>query len=139
MYAVDEQDVIAMGADVVSTGQLTTSVGLQTLLALLANYQDVQEKAYREIQEIIGDRTPSYQDKFKLPYVQAVIVESLRYATIVPLNNVHCTNDDVELQGYLIPKGTLVVANIWSISHDRRHVLQLILSNISIESNLAYS
>ena len=120
VYAVDERDIIAMGAAIVVIGQTVTQTVLQTLLGLLVNYQDVQERAYREIQDAIGDRTPTTEDKFKLPFVEGLILETLRYGSQTPLGVPHCTKEDTELNGYLIPKGTLVASNVWSISHDPR-------------------
>ncbi len=123
IYAVDIEDIIAMGADIVTVGQQNISTCLQTLVGLMANYHDVQERAYREIREVIGNRTPTNADKAKLPYIEAVILESLRYATLFPLGNQHCTSGEVELNGYFIPKGCLVVSNLWNISHDPRYVV----------------
>ncbi len=56
MYTVTEQDVVAMGADIVTVGQMTTSISMYTLVALMANHQEVQQKAFMEIQQVIGGR-----------------------------------------------------------------------------------
>ena len=109
-----------MGANIVVSGQIVTPIIMRTLVAMLINYQEVQEKVYREIQDVIGDRTPVYGDKSNMPYVEAVILESMRYGTNTPIGIPHMTSEDAELNGYLIPKGTLVIPNIWSISHDPR-------------------
>ena len=122
VYVLDEKDVLAFGTVNVITGQITTPCAVGILLGMLVNYQDVQERAYREIQDAIGDRTPTTEDKSKMPYVEALILESMRYGANVPLGTPHCTSEDVELNGYIIPKGTLVIPNVWSISHDPRYV-----------------
>ena len=44
----------------------------------------------------------------RLPYVEATILELLRYKTIVPLAVTHSTLKDAEVGGYFIPKGTAV-------------------------------
>ncbi len=103
------------------SGHLLIPIATQILLGMLVNNQDVQEKAYREIQDVIGDRVPTYTDKFKLPYIEAIILESMRYGTMTPLSSPHCTSEDTELYGYFIPKGTVVAPNVWSISHDPRY------------------
>ncbi len=54
VHAIDDRVLIGMGADIVTVGQLTTSTSIQTLIALMANYQSIQERAYKEIQQVIG-------------------------------------------------------------------------------------
>jgi len=43
-----------------------------------------------------------------LPYVEATILEVLRYKTIAPLALAHSTLTDTEVGGYFIPGGTIV-------------------------------
>ncbi len=119
-YAIDEKDVTAMGMNLLIAGQ-STSRSMDVLLGLLVNHQDIQERAYREIQQAIGDRTPTCGDRAKLPYLEAIILESLRYGSTVTFGLPHCASEDTELNGYLIPKGTMVFYNAWSISHDPRY------------------
>ena len=57
--------------------------------------------------------TPSDLDEcgvylYRLSYVEATILELLRYKTIAPLAIAHCTLKDAEVGGYFIPKGTSV-------------------------------
>ena len=56
--------------------------------------------------------------KFSTPYTEAVIQETLRFSSIVPWGLFHNTMEDVELRGYLIPKDTLVIANLHSVHHN---------------------
>ena len=48
----------------------------------------------------------------RLPYVEATILELLRYKTVGPLAAAHCTLKDTEVVGYFIPKGTTVSQQI---------------------------
>jgi cytochrome P450 len=43
-----------------------------------------------------------------LSYVEAAILEIMRYKTLVPLGVPHFTMCDTEVGGYFIPKGALV-------------------------------
>ena len=99
----------------------------------MALYPEVQKKAQAEIDAVIGpDRLPNFQDRPSLPFINAVVKESLRWHVAAPLG-VFClfcllctiltdseaiphmaTNDD-EYDGYYIPKGTLVIGNAWSV------------------------
>ena len=43
-----------------------------------------------------------------LPYVEATILELMRYKTVVPFSDLHCTLNDTEVGGYFVPGGTTV-------------------------------
>ena len=44
--------------------------------------------------------------------------EVLRFSALVPLGVFHSTTEDAVLDGYLIPKDTLVVSNLYAALHD---------------------
>lgn len=49
-------------------------------------YPDVLKKAQKEIDEVIGDDIlPSFLDRERLPYIDAVVKETLRWNSVVPL------------------------------------------------------
>lgn len=76
----------------------------------------------KEIDLIMG-RTgkPSWDDKCKMPYTEAVLHEVLRFCNIVPLGIFHATSEDVIVRGYSIPKGTTVITNLYSVHFDEKY------------------
>ena len=70
----------------------------------MAEYQDVQHKVAEEIQQVIGDRQPSLEDRGKLPYTEATILEIFRCGSVVPLGVVHATTDDTTVCKYFVIK-----------------------------------
>ena len=49
-------------------------------------YPEVQVKAQRELDRVIGrGRLPNFSDYGTLPYVDAIVKESLRWNPVVPL------------------------------------------------------
>ena len=63
------------------------------------------ERCQQEIDTVLEGKTQvSFEDRHKMPYMQAVIQESQRYASTLPLSVFHCTTRDTELMGYSIPK-----------------------------------
>ncbi len=56
-----------------------------------------------------------------MPYVEAVVLEALRYQSLTPLLLPHYTSCETELKGYSIPKGTTVFVNAWSLHHDSKY------------------
>lgn len=82
-------------------------------LAMIVN-PEVQVKAREEIDRVIGvHRLPSLADRPNLPYVEAVVKECFRWHPIAPMGVPHVTTQDDVYHGYLIPKGAMLMPNIW--------------------------
>ncbi|KAF8337893.1 cytochrome P450 [Cantharellus anzutake] len=82
-----------------------TSATVCTFLLAMVLRPEVQRKAQREIDSIIGtDRLPTLSDRERLPYVEAVFKETLRWQPIVPLAVPYLSGADFVCKGYLIPK-----------------------------------
>jgi len=50
--------------------------------------------------------------------MESVILEVLRYSAIVPLGVFRITSQDVTIDGYLVPKDTMVISNLYAALHD---------------------
>lgn len=87
----------------------------------MALHPEVMKKAQAEIDAVVGnDRLPTFADREHLPYLDALTKEVLRWNTVAPTGVPHrAVQDDVHA-GYFIPKGSLVIANIWKLTHDPR-------------------
>jgi len=82
-------------------------------------YPDVQERAYAEITRVCGtDRLPTFEDRPELPFIDAVVRETQRWAPVVPMGIPHTTAEDDVYNGEFIPKGTVVIVNVWAICSD---------------------
>jgi cytochrome P450 len=112
-----------------------TNAALGHFIAAMLLYPDVQAKAQAELDAIVGsDRLPDFSDRSNLPYVNSVILETLRWKVLLPMGksdswdhspimNIHaglphCTTADDVFDGYFIPRGSLLMANLWAIMHD---------------------
>lgn len=97
-------------------GSETTSGTLSFAILCLATHPDVQEKLQKELDSHINKKhgTPSYADRAKLPYLQSFILENHRIAVATPLGIGHLAERDLQLFGYDVPKGTLLVPNVGS-------------------------
>lgn len=77
-------------------------------------FPEVQKRAQEEIDRIVGtDRLPTVADREKLPYVDSVVKEVLRWHPVAPMGLPHTSTDDDICNGYLIPKGAMLFANVW--------------------------
>lgn len=80
----------------------------------MATNPEAQKKAQAELEAVVGPgRLPDFDDQPDLPYVSAVIKECLRWKSVVPLGIPRRSIQDDEYRGYFIPKGSIVIANLW--------------------------
>ncbi|KAF9064432.1 cytochrome P450 [Rhodocollybia butyracea] len=88
------------------------------ILAMLMN-PDIQTRAQHELDRVLapGD-LPTFALEPDLPYVQAIMWEVLRHQPVVPLCFPHLVTEDDVYSGYLIPKNSIIMPNIWSILHN---------------------
>jgi hypothetical protein len=56
---------------------------------------------------------PTVEDRERLPYINAVVKEALRWHVVAPLGVPHRTDEDDIVDGYLIPRNAVLVPNIW--------------------------
>lgn len=97
----------------------TTGSTLRTFFLAMSVYPDVQRRAQKEIDEVVGrSRLPRQEDRSSLPYVAAVIKESLRWLPSVPLGVPHVAQVDDELHGFRIPKGAILMPSTWWFTRD---------------------
>ncbi len=115
---LEEEDVVFVGVDVVMAGLGTTMTLLTNLLGILVNHPNIQDKAYAQIKEIIDDKPPSIEDRANIPYVEAIIIEVLRYTSFFSLLIPHYSSCSSKIGGYFIPEGTLIFNNVWHLQHD---------------------
>ncbi|KAA1477985.1 cytochrome P450 [Dentipellis sp. KUC8613] len=112
-----EEDVMWAASGIVG-GASAVSASTSFFLAMVL-YPDVQREAQAELDAIVGsERLPCLADRARLPYIDALVKEVLRWNPIFPLGGPHCLMEDDVYNGYHIPKGSTVIANIWKILHD---------------------
>ncbi|EIW84448.1 cytochrome P450 [Coniophora puteana RWD-64-598 SS2] len=102
-----------------AAGEDTTGSTLMIFILAMALYPEVQTRAQSEIDSVVGSgRLPSFDDWETLPYVEAVFRETLRWYPVVPLGVPHAASREDVYRGYHIPKGAVVVPNVWAMTRD---------------------
>ncbi|KAJ7662506.1 cytochrome P450 [Mycena rosella] len=111
----DLRDIKDTAGSLYGGGADTTSSSLYAFFLAMVLTPEVQLKAQAEIDSVTGGtRLPSYSDRDQLPYVSAVVTELMRWHSIAPLGVPHAALEDTVVHGYLIPKGSIIIANLWS-------------------------
>ncbi|CAI7623090.1 unnamed protein product [Penicillium glandicola] len=84
----------------------------------MAKYPDAQRKAQEELHRVCPDRMPQFEDCDQLPYVNALIKETIRWIPIAPIGFPHAVSQDIICGGYRIPEGAVIIPNVWGFLHD---------------------
>ncbi|KAK7437133.1 hypothetical protein VKT23_018756 [Stygiomarasmius scandens] len=97
----------------------TTATTMKWFIFTMILYPEVQKRAQDELDKIVGrSRLPSFADAKHLPYIQAIVKEILRWRPGMGASVPHAPTQDDYYKGYFIPKGTLVLADVWGINCD---------------------
>ncbi|CCO36772.1 O-methylsterigmatocystin oxidoreductase Short=OMST oxidoreductase [Rhizoctonia solani AG-1 IB] len=104
---------------IVAAGTDTTSTALVAFIAAMVSNPHIQETAQKELDEVLGPATlPTMADRERLPYIQNLVYEVLRWQPVNPTGIAHACWQDDDYKGYTIKKGTIVVGNLWAITRD---------------------
>lgn len=99
-------------------GRDTTASVLTSILQLLSQHPEVEEKVVKEIAEKIGDDTPTHATIKELVYCEAVFNEALRLFPAAPINYRKCAKDDTLPDGTFVPRGSEVQWSSWAIGRN---------------------
>ncbi|KAG1905769.1 cytochrome P450 [Suillus fuscotomentosus] len=118
--SAEEDHMVKWSAVSLYTGGADTTVStIYSIFLAMTLFPDVQKKAQAEIDAVVGtDRLPSFADRDSLPYIEALVKESLRWNVVVPTGIPHCVSEDDIHDGYYIPKGSWIMPNIWFMLND---------------------
>ena len=76
----------------------------------MINYPEIQFKTQDEMDRVLGrGRTPTLADRYELPYLEATVMEVIRYASLLPAGVFRKTSKNTTVGGFFIPKGTQVI------------------------------
>ncbi|KAL1381592.1 cytochrome P450 [Phyllosticta capitalensis] len=100
----------------------TTSNAMLSSLMQLALHPEIQSKAREQLDEVCGtERTPSWSDFDRIPYINSIVKETVRWAPPVPFGVPHVVREDDWYEGMFIPKGSRIFIPIWAIHHSAKN------------------
>ncbi|XP_056419485.1 uncharacterized protein LOC130360954 [Hyla sarda] len=116
-----DKNLTSLVVDLFAAGMETTSTTLRWGLLLMMKYPEVQKNVQKEIEKFIGTAEPQLVHRQQMPYTDAVIHETQRFANLVPTNLPHMTTQGVTLKGFFIPKGTHIIPSLTSVLQDTKY------------------
>jgi cytochrome P450 len=112
----DELTIKWAAASLYSGGADTVASALSSFFLAITLYPRVLRRAQAELDGVLLDeRLPTVEDKVggKLPYIEALVKEVLRWAPVAPCGGPHVSEKDDDYRGWSIPGGSIVFVNIW--------------------------
>ncbi|KAJ0025298.1 hypothetical protein Pint_08687 [Pistacia integerrima] len=100
-------------------GTDTTTNSMEWTFSLLLNHPEILKKAQTEIDNRVGHgRLLDETDLVHLPFLRNIINGSLRMYPVAPLLVPHESSDDCKVGGFHVPRGTMLMVNMWAIQND---------------------
>ncbi|KAF5382268.1 hypothetical protein D9757_008939 [Collybiopsis confluens] len=114
---MDAQDIKATGGALYAGGEDTNTVSLLTFFLCATRHREAFRRSQEEIDRVVGpDRLPTFADRENLPFTEAVQSEVWRWSSPPNLGIPHASEEDDFFKGYFIPKGTMIVANLYGMT-----------------------
>ncbi|TXG46383.1 hypothetical protein EZV62_028111 [Acer yangbiense] len=105
--------------DLFFAGTDTTSSTVEWSMAELLHNPEKLTKAQIELRQVIGkDGLVQEFNIAKLPYLQAIMKETLRLHPPAPFLIPHKAETEVEMCSYVVPKAAQVLVNVWAMGRD---------------------
>jgi cytochrome P450 len=116
----DETVIKNIIKEVLMAGYHTVASSVAWTLYAIATHPQVAEKIHQEISSFLPDDKFNYEALSKLKYLNLVIKESSRRYTVGPYT-AREADDDLDIGGYHIPKGTILFYPIWAVHMDSEY------------------
>ncbi|KAJ1254423.1 hypothetical protein BS78_K063300 [Paspalum vaginatum] len=120
--ALTDGEIVSLCSEFLTAGTDTTSTGLQWIMAELVKNPAVQERLHAEIKATCGDDADEVKEEVVhgMPYLRAVILEGLRKHPPGHFLLPHEAAEDMDVGGYLIPKGATVNFMVAEMGRDEQ-------------------
>ncbi|KAL6838262.1 hypothetical protein ACP4OV_031934 [Aristida adscensionis] len=116
---IGRDGVKGFALDFVAGGTDTSAVVVEWAMSELLRKPDLVAKAIEELDRVIGrDHLVREGDIPNLPYIEAIVKETMRLHPVSPMLAPRLSREDVSMGGYDVPRGTLVFVNVWAIGRD---------------------
>ncbi|KAK7061237.1 O-methylsterigmatocystin oxidoreductase [Favolaschia claudopus] len=97
----------------------STNATVLVFMLAMAENPEIMRKGQAELDAVVGmGNLPGFEHRPALPYCEAIFRELFRWRPVAPVAIAHATNEDDIYRGYFIPKGTIVLPNIWGMVND---------------------
>lgn len=122
---LNDAEIMSICLTMVSAGLDTVPGNLVMCLAYLSSEhgQEIQKRALDEINKVYpnGDSWEKCLVEEKVPYITALVKETLRFWSVIPICLPRVSIKDIEWNGAVIPAGTTFYMNAYAANYDESH------------------
>nr|QBS13817.1 Cytochrome P450 monooxygenase [Marrubium vulgare] len=116
---LERHGVKAFTQDLLAGGTESSAVTVEWALSELLKKPEIFKKATEELDRVIGqNRWVKEQDIANLPYIEAIVKETMRLHPVAPMLVPRIAREDCKVAGYDLKKETMVLVNTWTIQRD---------------------
>lgn len=114
-----DEELVSLCSEFLLGGTDTTATTLLWVMANIVKYQNVQEKLFNEIKEVVKHVEDIEEEHLKrMPYLNAVVLETFRRHPPGHFILPRCVTQDTILDGYSIPKNAIVNVAVAELGWD---------------------
>ncbi|KIK53850.1 hypothetical protein GYMLUDRAFT_49144 [Collybiopsis luxurians FD-317 M1] len=116
---LSDAETAYLAGSMFGAGSDTSASAISVALMAATCYPETQRVIQEELDNVVGrGRPPTFADQNTLPQTMAFVQESFRWRPVTAGGFPHRATKDVIWQNYLIPKGSTVIGNVWSVGRD---------------------
>ncbi|XP_022885428.1 cytochrome P450 71A6-like [Olea europaea var. sylvestris] len=118
-FDLDDESIKGVIFDMFGAGTDTTYTALEWTVAEVLKHPEIMKKLQNEVTQVVGSKSKvTEEDLEKMPYLKAVMKESLRLHPPIPMLVPRESTQDSKVMGYNIAARTQVIINAWAIARD---------------------
>lgn len=118
-FQLTETEKLMIYSTLLEAGSDTSRSAITQMIAGAAAFPEWQRTARAHLDEVCGsnaERLPSFADRERLPYISAVVKETLRWRPFIQTGVPRELTQDDTYEGYSFPAGTLFTWNAYALS-----------------------
>ncbi|CBX95800.1 hypothetical protein IAQ61_004634 [Plenodomus lingam] len=116
---ISELQAAFLAGSMIEAGSETTSAALNTAILYLSAHPDVRAKAHEQLDAVVGtQRSPTFSDESSLPYIRAIVKETLRLRPVTNIGTPHYTTAPISYNNIYIPAQSVVCLQQYPIHYN---------------------
>lgn len=116
---ISEIQAAFLAGSMIEAGSETTSSALNTAVLYLCANPEAQRKAQDEIDRFVGGkRSPTFDNEDALPYIRAIVKETLRMRPVTSIGSPHYTTAPIVYKNIYIPANSVVSLEQYPIHYN---------------------